>query len=395
MQLPRLIKALFGSAAIVALCAPNVATAADPVEIPTILSLTGTGAFVGTGQQQSIQLLEAAINKNGGINGRPVHFDIKDDQSNPAVAIQLTQAVIAQKANVLLGPSITGDCNAATPLVSANGPLTYCLTAGAAPAPGGYVFATLTPTPDLLAVAMRYFHDRGWKKIAYIVPSDAGGQDAEKGIIASSELPENKGIEIVDRERIGPTDISASAQIAKMRAASPDAVIAWATGTVGGTILHGFHDAGWDVPVVLSPGNMTATFGKQFGALLTDQMFMPAMSFFAGPSGVDAKTRAAIGQITAVYKAANLVPDQIALSAWDPASLLVETLRRAGPDAPPAKLRDTLANIRDYGGVNGLFDFTKYPQRGLGAPAVLVIRYDPTKDAYIPVSRLGGAPLGR
>jgi branched-chain amino acid transport system substrate-binding protein len=140
---------------------------------------------------------------------------------------------------------------------------------------------------------------------------------------------------------------------------------------------------------------MTSTFGKQFGAFLTDQMFMPAMSYFAGPSGVDPKTRAAIAQITAVYKSVNLVPDQIALSAWDPASLLVETLRRAGADAPPAKLRDTLASIRDYGGVNGLFDFTKYPQRGLGAPAVLVIRYDPGKDAYIPVSRLGGVPLGR
>ncbi len=315
--------------------------------------------------------------------------------SNPQVAIQLAQAVLAQKSNVLLGPSITGSCNAVIPLVSANGPVTYCLTAGAAPAPGGYVFATLTPTPDLLAVAMRYFHDRGWKKIAYIVPSDAGGQDAEKGINAATDLPENKGIEIVDRERIGPTDISASAQIAKMRAAAPDAVIAWATGTVGGTILHGFHDAGWDVPVVLSPGNMTSTFGKQFGAFLTDQMFMPAMSYFGGPSAVDAKTRAAIAQITAAYKAANLVPDQIALSAWDPASLLVEVLRRAGPDASPAKLRDALANLRDYGGANGLYDFVKYPQRGLGAPAVLVIRYEPGKDDYLPVSRLGGAPLVR
>ena len=45
--------------------------------------------------------------------------------------------------------------------------------------------------------------------------------------------------------------------------------------------------------------------------------------------------------------------------------------------------------------MNGLFDFTKYPQRGLGAPAVLVIRYDPGKDDYVPVSRLGGTPLGR
>lgn len=390
----RWFKGLFACAAAVALCVPHAARAAEPFEITTILSLTGPNAFVGIGQQQAIGLVEATVNKAGGINGRPIHFAVKDDQSNPQVTIQLMQAAIAAKASVVLGTSNTGGCNASMPLTT-NGPLLYCLTAGSVPAPGSYVFATLTPTPDLLAVSMRYFRERGWKKIAYIVPSDAGGQDAEKGINAAVDMPENKGIEIVDRERIGPTDISASAQITKMKAANPDAVFAWATGTVGGTILHALHDAAWNIPVLLSPGNMTPSFGKQFGSFLTDQMFMPAMTYFSGPGAYDAKTRAAIAQMVAAYKTVNQVPDQIAISGWDPAMLIVEILRRAGLDASPQKLRDTLVNLKGYAGVNGAYDFVKYPQRGLGAPSVVVIRYDLAKNDYIPVSKLGGAPLGR
>src|ERR1700735_429470 len=163
MKLFRWIKSVFTALAIVALCLPRAAGAADPYEINVILSMTGPGTFVGQGQWQAIQIAETAINKAGGINGRPVKFVLKDDQSNPQVDIQLTQALIAAKVPIVIGPTITASCNAIMPLVAAAGPVMYCLTAGAKPTPGGYVFSTLTSTPDLIAVSMRYFRERGWK----------------------------------------------------------------------------------------------------------------------------------------------------------------------------------------------------------------------------------------
>jgi len=393
MKLFRWIKSVFTAIAILALCLPRAAGAAEPYEINVILSMTGTGTFIGQAQWQAIQIAETAVNKAGGLNGRPVKFVLKDDQSNPQVDIQLTQALIAAKVPIVIGPTITASCNAIMPLVAAAGPVMYCLTAGAKPTPGGYVFSTLTSTPDLIAVSMRYFRERGWKKMAYLVTTDASGQDAEQGILAAAALPENKGIEIVAREHFGGGDISISAQLANVKAAKPDALLAWATGTAGGTALRGIHDAGLTVPVLLSPGNMTAPFTKQYGSVLTDDMFLPGMAYYGGSSGVDARTRAAMNLMIASYRAAGAVPDQVAISGWDPTMFVLDTLKRVGLDAPASKLRDAMISSKGFVGANGAYDFPAYSQRGIGQGAIVMVRWDVARGDFVPVSQLGGLPL--
>lgn len=378
--------------AIAVLLLSRAARAADPYEINVILTLTGQGTFTGVGQLQAIQLAEGEINRAGGINGRPIKFVVKDNQTNPQVTIQLMQALMAQKVPVILGPSDTASCNAIMPLVAQSGPVAYCLTAGAKPAPGSYVFSTLTSTPDLIAVAIRYFRERGWKRMAYLLQTDASGQDAETGILADVALPENKGVEIVDAEHFAPGDISVSAQLARIKAANPQVLLAWVTGTGGGTILHGMHDAGIDIPVLLSPGNMTDAFTKQYAPVLTDTMFLPGMAYYGGTANVDARTRSALDLFVATYRAAGAVPNQVAISAWDPTLFVVEALRRAGLDAPASKIRDTLINA-NWVGVNGAYDYHAYPQRGIGRGAIVMVRWDTAKGDFVPISALGGAPL--
>lgn len=59
--------------------APSPARAAEPYQIDVILSLTGAFAFLGTAEGESLKTLEALINKDGGIKGQPVHFNLLDD----------------------------------------------------------------------------------------------------------------------------------------------------------------------------------------------------------------------------------------------------------------------------------------------------------------------------
>jgi len=48
------------------------ATAADaPFNIDVLLSLTGSGTFIGRIHQQTLAVMEALINKQGGIKGGP------------------------------------------------------------------------------------------------------------------------------------------------------------------------------------------------------------------------------------------------------------------------------------------------------------------------------------
>jgi branched-chain amino acid transport system substrate-binding protein len=395
MKLYRWIKpAVIASLAIALFGPARIATAADPYEINVILSMTGAGTFIGQEQWQAMQIAETAINKAGGINGRPIKFVMKDDQSNPQNDIQFTQALIAAKAQVVIGPTLTASCNAIMPLVAQNGPVMYCLTAGARPEPRGFVFSTLTSTPDLITVAMRYFRQLGFKKMAYLVTTDASGQDAEQGILTAAALPENKTIELVAREHFAPADISISAQLSKIKGADPEVVLTWASGTAGGTVLRGLHDAGINLPTLLSPANMTGPFTKQFGPSMSNTMFLPGMAYYGGTAGVDAKTRAAMNLMTASYRGTAATLDQVAISAWDPTMFVVDTLRKVGLDAPATKIRDAMVAAKGWVGVNGPYDFQAYTQRGIGQDAIVMVRWDAAKNDFVPSSRLGGAPLG-
>ena len=45
------------------------------------------------------------------------------------------------------------------------------------------------------------------------------------------------------------------------------------------------------------------------------------------------------------------------------------------------------------GGVDGIYDFKKYPERGLGPDASTVTTYDPKTKAWVWLSKPGGEPL--
>ena len=65
--------------------------AAKPYKIGTEQPLSGPGADGGKTAVVGLQMAVDRINKNGGINGRPVELDIVDDGSSPAVARQKTE----------------------------------------------------------------------------------------------------------------------------------------------------------------------------------------------------------------------------------------------------------------------------------------------------------------
>src|ERR1700677_1402493 len=65
------------------------ATAADPIIVPVILSMTGTFSFYGQGQAATLHAIETLVNKRGGIGGRPLQFQVQDDQGLPQVAVEM------------------------------------------------------------------------------------------------------------------------------------------------------------------------------------------------------------------------------------------------------------------------------------------------------------------
>lgn len=369
------------------------AQAAEPYEVHAILSLSGNIAFVGSAQSKALKSLEAYVNRTGGIQGRPLSFSIADDQSSAQTAVQLAQDIIAKNVPVILGSSGPAQCAAIAPLVAQNGPVLYCLANGGNPVPGGYEFLTLMSYDAQLAVAVRYFRERGLTRLGSIFSTDAGGQGAEKALQAALQAPENKSVTLVARQHFSPGDVTVAAQISELKGANPDALVAWATGPPAGMLFRSMRDAGLDVPAVTSPGNLTAAFFKQFAALLPTNLIFPGVPYYASGAPTDASTAAAVDVLTNALAAVGSTPDMIAISAWDPGMLVVDALRKLGPDAPAERLRDYLLNLKDWVGADGRYDFAAAPQRGIGENNVVMVRWDVERGQGVAVSNFGGAPL--
>ena len=375
--------------------APRPAAAADPYEIHAILSLTGGASFLGKAEQQSIQLIEKWANANGGIRGRPLRFVFHDDQSSPQVAVQLASQVVALKPAVQIGPNLVAMCNAAGALMK-DGPVMYCLSPGIHPPAGSYVFTSSVSTVDLSKALIRYFRLRGWTNIAVMTSTDASGQDAERGIKGNLALPENKDVKVVAQEHFAPTDVSVAAQIEKIKAAKPQAMIAWSTGSPAGTIFKAIAQAGLDIPVGTTDGNMTHAQMTQYAAFLPKQLYIPAAEWVM--HGSKTKREPAVEKAQALFeetfKAGGVEPDVASALAWDPTMVLIDALRKLGPTATATQVRDHLSKLKGYAGVDGIYDYQQVPQRCLDVNNAVVTLWNPAKKNWEPVSQPAGTPLG-
>ena len=370
---------------------PLAGSSADPYEIDAILSLSGQVAFIGQSQAQTLHAIEETVNKSGGIQGRPLKFVISDDQSTPRVAVQLATIAIAKKDAVIFGPGFTANCNAVLPLVK-DGPFQYCLSPGIHPT-SGYAFSASVSTGDLVAAGIRYFRLRGWTRLAVIIATDASGQDVEHGIRVALALPENKTMDVVAFEHFNPTDLSVAAQMSTIKAANPQVLITWGTGTPEGTLLRGVAETGLDVPVFTSAANLTYAQMKAYGDFLPKQMLFPGSPVLVPDQLPRGAVKNSVLQFLKAFESSGIRPDIGQAIAWDPVILVIDALRKLGPSATPAQIREYVANLHGWSGISGTYDFRAVPQRGIDINQVVIVRWDPGKTTWVGVSKPGGIPL--
>jgi branched-chain amino acid transport system substrate-binding protein len=368
--------------------APLLARAAGaPYEIDVIIPLTGSGAFTAASQQKALSALETVVNKDGGIAGRPVHFNFLDDQSNPQISLQLANQALEKKPAVVFGSSLGALCNAMMPLF-ASGPVEYCFSPVISPQPGGYVFSAGVKGSDLIVATIRYMRLRGWKKFATLNTTDASGQIADREIANTLKLPENKDMVLVADEHFNQTDTSVSAQITKIKAAGPQALVVWSPGTPFGTALHAIGDVGLDVPVMTTSANMVVTQMKSYASYLPKDVYFQGTRYIAGVP--DAKDLKVMQTFSAAMKANGIPQDFQAGLAWDPAMIVIDALRKLGPNASGADLQGYIEKLTSYVGITGTYNFADGNQRGLTVDDLLIMRWDNDKSDFVAVSKLGG-----
>jgi branched-chain amino acid transport system substrate-binding protein len=363
-----------------------------------IATLTGPSAFVGKYMKLDFDAFETMVNDSGGIGGRPLHFVYSDSQSQPQVAVQLATDIIASHPAVIMVTGPVANCAAVAPLLK-DGPVMWCNSPALRPAPGSYGFASGPSGFDGFAALLRYFRTNGWTKIALLNTTDVTGQDADFYIDKDMALPENKGtMSLVEREHFNPSDLSVSAQVERIKGSGAQAMFAWTTGAPAATVFKGMIQDGLDIPVAPTGGNEVFQQLAQYKAFLPPKMVI-ASAIFPPHDGVvtlDPRVEAVQHEMYAVLARHGLKADNNTSDTWDAALITVAGLKALGTDVDAKGLRDWILKLKDFAGINGLYDFTSAPDRGLGSNTYTVVRYDadgPDGPRWQWVSKIGGEPL--
>ena len=78
------------------------------------------------------------------------------------------------------------------------------------------------------------------------------------------------------------------------------------------------------------------------------------------------------------------------LIPWDATMIVVNALRKLGPNASADQIRSYILGLHGWSGVEGVYDFGDREERGVGQSALFIATWDPGKKDWIALSRPGG-----
>jgi branched-chain amino acid transport system substrate-binding protein len=375
--------------AVLVLSSPTRGVAAEPpITVPVILPLSGGNAFAGNGQRTALALLQSLVNRGSGIHGRSIVFDVHDSGSNSQVAVQLTKQYVSADTPVFIGDSSLATCAAIAAQVAESGPVQFCLSPGLLTKQDGYSFAPGHPSTTIAGGVLTYLRDRGLRRVALIVATDATGLQMDQFFTDVFAQPKNHDMTLVTKEHFNPSDLSVTAQITRIKAAGAQAIIAYTSGAPFGTVMRGLIDVGVNLPVITSQGNLSYAFLDQYKDVLPK-----ALVFVSGPLPSegepvpDGPFKAAQLAYLAAFRGTGVKPDFGQAVAWDAGTIIVAALRSLGPHATADQVRKYVKGLHDFPGVQGMYDFRNGD--GHGAPDLSMLQWDQGKNAWFIASGVG------
>ena len=233
---------LLAASAAIILAAVPAAAQDKPIKIGFVSTFSGPTAVIGENMRESVELALDHIGHK--IAGRPVEVIYEDDQQKPEVGRQKTQKLIESDkvdfitgyiwSNVLLA-SAKPAFDAQTFLISANG--------------GPHELAGELCNPFFFSVSWQndqtpqamgtYMNQKGVKSVFLIGPNYAAGKDMLAGVASTF-----KGKVVGQELTTWPSQLDFSAELAKAKAANPDAIFVFYPGKAGVQFLSQYAQAG-------------------------------------------------------------------------------------------------------------------------------------------------------
>ena len=342
-------------------------TAAEPIKIGAIVSLTGTYASLGGPEKNTLDMEVKRINDAGGVNGRKIEVIIEDDGTDEAKAVAAASKLIDQdKVVALIGATGTGQTMAVRGNVDRAGIPEVSMAGGSAVTAtfDPLVFQTPWPNGVVLPYEFAYMKKHGITKIGVI--SDTGGFGKDGLAVAQAAAPK-AGITIVSNQAFNPGDTGMTTQLTKIKGSGAQAILIITSGSEAATIVQNAKQLGITLPLYGTHGNARVEFIKGAGSAADGFLFAAGKILIPeswGKGTAEYKvSKDFVDRYAAAYNGEK--PSTFAGHAYDALNIIVEGAKRVQGDLTPTALRDEIEKTNGLVGIGGTFTFSPTNHNGL------------------------------
>ncbi len=356
------------------------ALAAQPIKIGVAEALSGPAAQYGVSIRNGFEMAVEEINAAGGVNGSKIELVIEDEQGKKDEAINAFKKLIFQdKALMLFGPTLSNSASAADPIAQAARIVVFGTsnTADGITTIGDHVFRNSVTEGDVLPVTIKIAAKVARiHKVAVLYGNDdvftKSGYDAFKKALDDQKMP------ITTTETFAKGDVDFKAQLTKIKATNPDAIVLSALIAEGAPIMVQARQLGLNVPFIGGNGmNSVKVFDLAKGA--SDGLWV------GSPWSIENHTPANTSFVIAFTKKYSAPPDQFAAQAYDAMHIATEAIKKIKLTGDVAKDREALQAAMPavkWNGATGAFAFRRVTDKS-GKPA----GYDANQQAIVSTTR--------
>ena len=341
------------------------------------LDATGYAAWLGEPELRAVQLFAEQVNGRGGIDGHPLELVIYDNESNAEKSSGNAKKLIQRdKVTALIGTAMTATSNAAKSVAQEEKVVMYSLGASFEPSyPDSYSFATWVASSLQVEAIYDYFAKRGIKRIATLCATDSTGQT---WLDETNKSAKKYGFEIAS-ERFNVKDVDVTAQLAKLKAGNPQALIVGVVGSPNAVVAKNFNQMGFKIPYATAAGNISEAFLKLIEGNEPETLLLPGAYCIIWRELPDSyPQKRLMREFTEAFrKKFKKEPDIYAVVAYDAARVIAEGIRQAKPEGPKdsTKLRNAIETIKNYPAVyGGTYTFSKDDHRGTRKDACVIVQ---------------------
>jgi branched-chain amino acid transport system substrate-binding protein len=353
-------------------------SAADPVRVGTVLSVSGPAAFLGQDMKDGAQLAVDEINDAGGIGGRKIDWIFYDAQSQAQQAITEARRLLSSDGvDVIVGGgNMSGIALAIAPMAEA-AKVPFVSTEGASAivnpvADHRWTFKSTVDDYLVLHRAADYFDKKGLRKIALLADTSGFGQGAAEQL---KIVAKERNLDAIF-ESFAPSDTDLIPQLSRIRDAGAQVILCWTVTPAGVVFLKQAQQLGFDEKLTLihSYGFVTGKYMELAGSAAA-KLLLLSQKFVVGDQLPDADpVKPKIAVLTESFKRRyNRVPNQFVAQTYDAMYLAKMALQSGGADRE--KVREALENIREYRSASGIFSFSPEHHSGLAKSNIVLVNW--------------------